>query len=307
MKVLSDLKFAEKHITYGVYSALKHLEDRLQQVEFAACEGVPVVSIVKNENITHDGKGNLIVQVKALQDVSGAVPLYLRNFEGEFQFSNDGSAWQSVGTAVGTGDMLKSVYDADNDGRVDAAETVSDGTNTVTAAQLRALVDTPPGSGDMLKSVYDADDDGRVDAAEAVSDGTNTVTAAQIYSHLNTAPAAERHPIILQLDGPVDGGNTLSNALWLNKAFELKEVDLLCEQTGTGGDNLVQDIQVDGVSIFNNPPAISANSGTMQKILRLPSALTKSLFAAADVLTFPTVSAPIGCENVSLVLWVVWQ
>lgn len=45
------------------------------------------------------------------------------------------------GGGGGTGDMQKVVYDTDNDGRVDAAEAVSDGTNTKTAAQVKAAHD----------------------------------------------------------------------------------------------------------------------------------------------------------------------
>ena len=44
----------------------------------------------------------------------------------------------SAGATSGTGDMMASVYDADADGRVEAADTLSDGTNVVTAAQAKA-------------------------------------------------------------------------------------------------------------------------------------------------------------------------
>ncbi|MFB3882862.1 MAG: DUF2793 domain-containing protein [Armatimonadota bacterium] len=57
--------------------------------------------------------------------------------ENKFYLFN-GTAW---GEFAGTGDMLKSVYDTDDDGRVDNAENVSDGTNTSTAAEVRAAVD----------------------------------------------------------------------------------------------------------------------------------------------------------------------
>jgi len=40
-----------------------------------------------------------------------------------------------AGATAGTGDMTKSVYDTDDDGRVEAADTLSDVTNTATAAE----------------------------------------------------------------------------------------------------------------------------------------------------------------------------
>ena len=38
--------------------------------------------------------------------------------------------------AAGGGDMLKATYDTDNDGRVDVAEGINDGTNSATAAAI---------------------------------------------------------------------------------------------------------------------------------------------------------------------------
>lgn len=51
----------------------------------------------------------------------------------------DGTAW--VAWTPGVGDMTKAVYDTDNDGIVDAAEGLNDGTNTVTAAQAKEAYD----------------------------------------------------------------------------------------------------------------------------------------------------------------------
>lgn len=117
--------------------------------------------------------------------------------------------------STNAGDMFKVVYDSDDDGLVNGAETLSDGVNTTTAATLtthlnnlsihRVLDDSlttsanlwsaskiqteigASGGGDMLKSVYDIDDDGRVDFAETLSDGTNTSTAAQVRTHIDDA------------------------------------------------------------------------------------------------------------------------
>src|SRR3989344_2426329 len=51
----------------------------------------------------------------------------------------DGSAWVD---AAGSGDMTKAVYDTDNDGIVDKAESVDDGAgNATTAAQVKEAYD----------------------------------------------------------------------------------------------------------------------------------------------------------------------
>lgn len=53
----------------------------------------------------------------------------------------DGTSWKSLSEGLGLGDMLKSVYDTDDDGRVDKAESLDDGTNVVTAAEAKDAVD----------------------------------------------------------------------------------------------------------------------------------------------------------------------
>jgi len=49
-----------------------------------------------------------------------------------------GAIWTDE--ASGTGDMLKDIYDADNDGRVDKAEKINDGTYEITAQQMHVTV-----------------------------------------------------------------------------------------------------------------------------------------------------------------------
>jgi hypothetical protein len=53
----------------------------------------------------------------------------------------NGAAWAALVGGAGTGDMTKAVYDADDDGIVDEAESLNDGTNTVTAAQAKEAYD----------------------------------------------------------------------------------------------------------------------------------------------------------------------
>ena len=55
----------------------------------------------------------------------------------------DGSSWiKPYGEGAGAGDMLKSVYDTDDDGIVDKAESIDDGAgNSATAAEIKDAVD----------------------------------------------------------------------------------------------------------------------------------------------------------------------
>jgi len=176
----------------GAYSALKNIEDALKRLQTASIEGIPLLAIGKNENIFHDDLGNILIQVSLLQEQIQIGTMFVRDNAGTLEKSVDGATWEDIGTVSGTGDMLVSVYDADSDGRVEAADVITDGTNTVNPAELRDHLDNHPaggGDGDMLVSVYDADSDGRVEAADVITDGTNTVNPAELRDHLDNHPA----------------------------------------------------------------------------------------------------------------------
>lgn len=59
---------------------------------------------------------------------------------GNTKFLRRDQTWQEVSGGPGGGDMLKSVYDTNDNGKVNAAETVSDGTNVSTAEQVKDAV-----------------------------------------------------------------------------------------------------------------------------------------------------------------------
>lgn len=99
--------------------------------------------------------------------------------KGLYRWDNATNNWQKIegSGGGGSGDMLKSVYDINNNGIVDDAEKL----NGKTEGQLDvdkvdghhasafALVNhTHSGMGDMLKSVYDTDNDGVVDNAKLI-------------------------------------------------------------------------------------------------------------------------------------------
>ncbi len=108
---------------------------------------------------------------------------------------------------LGSGDMLKSVYDLDDDGHVDTAEDLAipsqaagdvlyfDGSNWVRlgkdadkylkSGDSTVSWDTPAGTGDMTKAVYDTDADSVVDAAETLSDTSLVIESEGISSNDN--------------------------------------------------------------------------------------------------------------------------
>ncbi len=63
------------------------------------------------------------------------------NDEGVFYFYNNSGVWELLTSAMGLGDMLKSVYDINGNNIVDKAETVDDGLgNASTAADVKDAV-----------------------------------------------------------------------------------------------------------------------------------------------------------------------
>lgn len=66
-----------------------------------------------------------------------------------FFYYHDGVSW----VLEPQGDMTKAVYDTDNDGRVDKAESVDDGTSVTTASQVKESYDRRASYSASLKAV----------------------------------------------------------------------------------------------------------------------------------------------------------
>jgi hypothetical protein len=79
------------------------------------------------------------------------------------------------GIIPSSGDMTKSVYDTDNDGIVDASETVSDGTNTSTALEVKTAINQSHTHSNKIEldKITDGDHDVR-------TDNPHNVTKSQI-------------------------------------------------------------------------------------------------------------------------------
>lgn len=101
-----------------------------------------------------------------------------RNDLGRF-YKFDGAIWEDL-IEVTAGYMLKYVYDSDDDGIVDAAETVDDGAGNVsTAAQVKSAVDSAHTHAN--KAILDAVEEAFTTALKAAYD--DAVTKA--HTHLN--------------------------------------------------------------------------------------------------------------------------
>ena len=70
---------------------------------------------------------------------------YVRSENKVYQYWKEDNKWHDLGipptSGTGSGDMLKSVYDTDNDGIVDKAESIDDGTYSATAQDIKDAVD----------------------------------------------------------------------------------------------------------------------------------------------------------------------
>jgi hypothetical protein len=101
--------------------------------------------------------------------------------ENKFYFYNN-STWTLLFEELGLGDMLKSVYDADNDGIVDKAESVDDGEgNSSSAAELKDAVEKKHEHAN--KAVLDAIEESFTTTLKAYYDAAY----AQAHTHSNKA------------------------------------------------------------------------------------------------------------------------
>lgn len=118
------------------------------------------------------------------------------------KFLKDDGTWSDPS---GSGDMTKAVYDTNDDGRVDEAAAVADGTNTVTAAQAKTAYDHSQVTTGNPHSLSAADVGAEASGAVATHESTydhadlhtqgsdvaldtgnaNEVTAADLRSHLD--------------------------------------------------------------------------------------------------------------------------
>lgn len=203
----------------SIVAVLRQLEILFRQMQMPDVEGIQIYSLLA-QNLEGDGKGNFTITVDTLENVVeiiGTPSLFLRNHSGVLQVSADNKlTWSEIGSGSGgsgSGDMLKSTYDGNNDGIIDAAAELYDGNNTATAAQVRGHLDNSAihAGGDMLKSVYDADQDGIVSYAAAVKGedffgNAKTYTVIDIAGHIDNGtlhvPDGNFLPLVNRSDNP---------------------------------------------------------------------------------------------------------
>lgn len=128
----------------------------------------------------------------------------------------DGAGGVSWGTAPGGGDMLKSEYDADGDGVVDAAAKLAvahaiggasfDGSEDVSVAEIgAAAAEHSHAAGDIDSGTLSAD---RLPAVPVNKGGTGATTAANARTNLGAAAASHKHAA-----GDIDSGTLDANRL----------------------------------------------------------------------------------------------
>jgi len=103
-------------------------------------DGTVTVSQESNGVVEVD---TIMVDSLALMDLSDVSILTPANNDC-LMYDTVTGTWKNKAGGSASGDMLKSVYDTDDDGRVDKAESVDDGTNVSSAVQVKGAVDHVP-------------------------------------------------------------------------------------------------------------------------------------------------------------------
>jgi len=136
----------------------------------------------KTLDIIKDLKKNIIFSTRPPKDNEGENQSFWYDSFNNKLYAKANNQWKQIitgtgGTGGGSGDMLKSVYDANNNNIVDNAEKLGgktenqlnvDKVDGCDASAFALVNHTHSGMGDMLKSVYDTDSDGIVDNAKLI-------------------------------------------------------------------------------------------------------------------------------------------
>jgi len=129
----------------------------------------------------------------------------------------DGSSWiKPYGEGAGAGDMLKSVYDTDDDGIVDKAESIDDGAgNSATAAEIKDAVDKK----------HSQNTDTYLDQG-----GANQVSASELRTALDTTIPGKADKVSGATDGNLasldSNGNLQDAGIAASNVFDKSADDL---------------------------------------------------------------------------------
>ena len=93
--------------------------------------------IVKNDLLYLKDNASAVIEFTDLSDVPAS---YTDQGGKIVAIKEDESGLEFIDASGGAGDMLKATYDTDNDGRVDKAEAIDDGTHTATTIDIEDAV-----------------------------------------------------------------------------------------------------------------------------------------------------------------------
>jgi len=150
---------------------------------------------------------NAVIQNLATPPSNPVKGLIYFNTTDNKYYGYDGSRWVELGLSGGPyGDMFKSVYDTDNDGIVDKAERIDDGTYSATAQDIKDAVDKRHTHSN--KALLDTYTQTEADLADAVAkkhaQNTDTGTSSQTFQIGSSGPKLKNNSGELQVRNSAD-------------------------------------------------------------------------------------------------------
>jgi len=238
--------------------------------------------------------------------------LFYRDDEHKWYIYN-GSAWKEL-TATGGGDMLKSVYDTDDDGIVDNSEKLEGSTkaqvqdHTPKAHNLGGAQHNADTKANLNAKVSDDTLIGQADVDDTPVNGATTDPISSNWAYDHKADGSAHQSNVITLTFIIDGGGSAITTgqkghLEIPFACTITQATLLADQSGS----IVIDIWKDTYANF--PPTVadtitaSAKPTLSSAQKSQDSTLTgwTTAIAAGDILAF-NVDSCTTCERVTLSL-----
>jgi len=189
----------------------------------------------------------------------------------KWQYTNDGTTWYDFGAAAGAGDMLKTTYDADDDGRVDVAEAVNDGTYSATAQEIESAVDNSHTHSN--KTTLDSYTQSETNLADAVSKkhSQNTDTGTN-QNNFNVGDGTDTNKDITAYNGDGNPPKIRYNASTNTWQISNDGTTFADIEAGTGsGDMLKSTYDTDADGIVDKAEAVDDGAGNSKSAAQIKS------------------------------------